>query len=67
MHIDKINRVVEASGLTCIALIGIRDVIRDEVPSAIQKCHKAQVNVRMVTGDNLVTAQAIAKDCGILP
>lgn len=67
MHIDKVNRVVEQEGLTCIAIVGIRDVIRDEVPEAIRKCNIAQVNVRMVTGDNITTAEAIAKDCGILP
>lgn len=64
---DKVNRVVETSGLTCIAIIGIRDIIREEVPEAIRICNEAQVQVRMVTGDNIITAEAIAKDCGILP
>jgi len=36
MHIDKINWVVEAGGLTCIAIIGIWDIIRKEVPKAIE-------------------------------
>ena len=67
MHDDQVNRKIEAEGLTCIAIIGIRDVIRPEVPHAIAVCNKAQVRVRMVTGDNIITAKAIAKDCGILP
>lgn len=29
-------------------------------------CQKAGIIVRMVTGDNLITAKAIAKECGIL-
>jgi Ca2+ transporting ATPase len=37
-----------------------------EVPAAIVKCHRAGIKVRMVTGDNLITATAIAKDIGIL-
>ena len=41
MHIDKVNRVVEQDGLTCIGIVGIRDVIRDEVPEAIRKCNVA--------------------------
>lgn len=30
------------------------------------KCKTAGVRVRMVTGDNLLTARAIAKECGII-
>lgn len=33
---------------------------------AIEKCHKAGITVRMVTGDNIVTAKAIAKEVGII-
>lgn len=42
------------------------DVIRPEVPGAVSKIHGAGVTVRMVTGDNPVTAVAIAEKCGIL-
>jgi len=57
---------VEQSGLTMIALIGIKDILRPEVPGAISKCKTAGVKVRMVTGDNLLTARAIALECGII-
>ena len=36
------------------------------MPSAIIKCQNAGVTVRMVTGDNVSTARAIATKCGIL-
>jgi len=49
-----------------IAIVGVRDIPRKEVPSAIEKCHKAGIKVRMVTGDNIVTAKAIARDVGII-
>ncbi|XP_074065190.1 plasma membrane calcium-transporting ATPase 1-like [Macrotis lagotis] len=52
--------------LTCIALVGIEEPVRPEIPSAIRKCQRAGITVRMVTGDNLSTAQAIAFKCGIL-
>ncbi|KAI3375629.1 hypothetical protein L3Q82_003943 [Scortum barcoo] len=53
--------------LTCIAVVGIEDPVRPEVPAAIRKCHRAGITVRMVTGDNINTARAIAAKCGILP
>ncbi|XP_062456966.1 plasma membrane calcium-transporting ATPase 3-like [Rhea pennata] len=53
--------------LTCIAVVGIEDPVRPEVPEAIRKCQRAGITVRMVTGDNLNTARAIAAKCGILP
>ena len=50
--------------MICIA--GIKDIIRREVPDAVKMCYTAGIRVRMVTGDNLVTAIDIAKECGIL-
>lgn len=37
-----------------------------KVPEAIRKCQRAGITVRMVTGDNINTARAIATKCGIL-
>lgn len=53
-------------GMTTIALIGIEDPIRKEVPEAISKCYEAGIDVRMVTGDNPNTAVSIAYQAGIL-
>ncbi|XP_043374629.1 plasma membrane calcium-transporting ATPase 2 isoform X6 [Dermochelys coriacea] len=52
--------------LTCICVVGIEDPVRPEVPEAIRKCQRAGITVRMVTGDNINTARAIAIKCGIL-
>ncbi|XP_053154078.1 plasma membrane calcium-transporting ATPase 3 isoform X1 [Hemicordylus capensis] len=52
--------------LTCIAVVGIEDPVRPEVPDAILKCQRAGITVRMVTGDNINTARAIAAKCGII-
>lgn len=54
------------SNLTCIAVVGIEDPVRPEVPDAITRCQRAGITVRMVTGDNINTARAIATKCGIL-
>ncbi|KAG7259301.1 hypothetical protein CRUP_037166 [Coryphaenoides rupestris] len=52
--------------LTCICVVGIEDPVRPEVPDAIRMCQRAGITVRMVTGDNINTARAIASKCGIL-
>nr|XP_028585220.1 plasma membrane calcium-transporting ATPase 1-like [Podarcis muralis]XP_028585221.1 plasma membrane calcium-transporting ATPase 1-like [Podarcis muralis] len=54
------------SDMTCIAVVGIEDPVRPEVPDAIRRCQRAGIVVRMVTGDNINTARAIAAKCGIL-
>ncbi|KAI6210887.1 Calcium-transporting ATPase [Aphelenchoides besseyi] len=53
--------------LTMLAILGIQDPVRPEVPHAIQQCQEAGISVIMVTGDNIGTARSIARDCGILP
>ncbi|XP_035243691.1 plasma membrane calcium-transporting ATPase 4 isoform X3 [Anguilla rostrata] len=61
---DQENDIL--SELTCLAVVGIEDPVRPEVPEAISKCQRAGITVRMVTGDNINTARAIATKCGIL-
>lgn len=54
------------SGYTLIAVVGIKDPIRPGVRDAVRTCLAAGITVRMVTGDNINTAKAIARECGIL-
>uniref|UniRef100_A0A3P9JY75 Calcium-transporting ATPase n=1 Tax=Oryzias latipes TaxID=8090 RepID=A0A3P9JY75_ORYLA len=61
---DNENDILD--NLTCIVVVGIEDPVRPEVPEAIAKCQRAGIDVRMVTGDNINTARAIATKCGIL-
>uniref|UniRef100_A0A8C1JSH0 Calcium-transporting ATPase n=1 Tax=Cyprinus carpio TaxID=7962 RepID=A0A8C1JSH0_CYPCA len=63
---DWDNEADILTGLTCICVVGIEDPVRPEVPDAIKKCQRAGITVRMVTGDNINTARAIATKCGIL-
>ena len=48
-----------------LGIVGIRDPLRAGVADAVRACQNAGVYVRMVTGDNLLTARAIAEECGI--
>ncbi|XP_017341840.1 plasma membrane calcium-transporting ATPase 3b isoform X1 [Ictalurus punctatus] len=63
---DWDNEADIVSDLTCISVVGIEDPVRPEVPEAIRKCQRAGITVRMVTGDNINTARAIAAKCGII-
>ncbi|XP_076152593.1 plasma membrane calcium-transporting ATPase 1 isoform X1 [Alosa pseudoharengus] len=63
---DWDNETDILTSLTCICVVGIEDPVRPEVPDAIRKCQRAGITVRMVTGDNINTARAIATKCGIL-
>ena len=57
---------IEKQNLTLIAILGIKDILRQEVVKAVKDCRMAGIKVRMVTGDNKLTATAIAKECGII-
>ncbi|KAG5485242.1 hypothetical protein CUR178_06602 [Leishmania enriettii] len=51
--------------LVWLCLLGIQDPLRPEVADAVLKCQSAGVTVRMCTGDNIDTAVAISRQCGI--
>ncbi|MFZ3453642.1 cation-translocating P-type ATPase [Arthrobacter sp. 7Tela_A1] len=54
-----------ATDLVLYAVVGIMDPPRPEAREAIERAHGAGISVRMITGDHLVTASAIAQDLGI--
>ncbi|EEF47971.1 cation-transporting atpase plant, putative [Ricinus communis] len=58
--------VLPEDDLVLLAIVGIKDPCRPGVENAVRVCTEAGVKVRMVTGDNLQTAKAIALECGIL-
>ncbi|KAI8009386.1 Calcium-transporting ATPase 12, plasma membrane-type [Camellia lanceoleosa] len=52
--------------LTLLALVGIKDLHRPCVKSHVKELHYSGVNIKVITGDNVFTARAIATECGIL-
>ncbi|KAH6767766.1 ATPase E1-E2 type family protein / haloacid dehalogenase-like hydrolase family protein [Perilla frutescens var. hirtella] len=52
--------------LTLIGIVGMKDPCRSGARKAIQLCRAAGVDIKMITGDNIFTAKAIATECGIL-
>ena len=59
--------LIDQLELVFIGIFGLKDSLRQEVKESVEKCHDASVNVIMVTGDNIITATSIAKECNILP
>lgn len=51
--------------MVMLGIFGIQDPLRPGVTEAVEQCQRAGVFVRMVTGDNIMTAKAIAQECGI--
>jgi sodium/potassium-transporting ATPase subunit alpha len=52
--------------LILAGFIGIEDPVRPEVPAAVIKCHRAGIEVLMITGDHPATALAVAAKAGIV-
>ncbi|XP_010447798.1 PREDICTED: calcium-transporting ATPase 10, plasma membrane-type-like isoform X2 [Camelina sativa] len=64
---EQLSRwVLPEDDLVLLAIVGIKDPCRPGVKNSVLLCQQAGVKVRMVTGDNIQTAKAIALECGIL-
>ncbi|MCI5055662.1 MAG: cation-transporting P-type ATPase [Flavobacteriales bacterium] len=53
------------NSLTFIGMVGMLDLPRSESVAAIAECHRAGIRVKMITGDHVKTALAIAKQIGL--
>jgi Ca2+-transporting ATPase len=52
-------------GLTFLGVVGELDPARPEAREAVRRCHRAGIDVKMITGDHAATAGSIARDLGI--
>ncbi|KAG6647260.1 hypothetical protein CIPAW_07G066500 [Carya illinoinensis] len=62
----EVPKNLEENGLTFLGLVGLKDPCRPGVKTAVESCKAAGVHIKMITGDNVHTARAIAIECGIL-
>jgi len=53
-------------GLVLKGFLALDDPLRPEVPAAVASCHAAGIRVLLITGDHPDTAEAVARQCGIL-
>ncbi|KAE8672096.1 Calcium-transporting ATPase 9, plasma membrane-type [Hibiscus syriacus] len=62
----KTHQRIKEDGLTLLGIVGLKDPCRPGVKKAVEACQSAGVRIKMITGDNVFTAKAIATECGIL-
>jgi Ca2+-transporting ATPase len=63
--VNKKERLKEKN-LVFLGFIGMFDPPRSEVKDAIKQCKRAGIKIKMITGDSAITANAIAKQIGII-
>ncbi len=62
---DSLDLTDMKTGFTLLALVGIIDPPREEAIRAVAECHRAGIQVKMITGDHAETARAIGAQLAI--
>ncbi len=62
----EVENDFEEENLIFVGMVGMIDPPREEAKNAISLCKSASINVKMITGDHIVTGCAIAKQLGII-
>ena len=65
VEFGRLNQSNLKNKLIFVGLAGMIDPARDDAKKAIQLCQQAHINVAMITGDNKITALAIARQLGL--
>ncbi len=60
------DRDAAESGLCFLGLIAMRDPLRAHVPAAVADCRRAGIRIIVITGDDGLTASAVAREAGIV-
>jgi Ca2+-transporting ATPase len=62
---DRLEHAHVAENLTFLGLQGMMDPPRPEAVTAVERCQRAGIAVKMITGDHLITARAVASQIGL--
>ena len=66
MTTSHLNYEIEKDNFVLIAVAALNDTLRPGVARSVALCQEANVNVIMITGDDIRIAEAIAKNAGII-
>ncbi|XP_008285779.1 probable cation-transporting ATPase 13A3 [Stegastes partitus] len=65
--VQNINRDHIEANMEFLGLIIMQNKLKPETPAVLQDLHRANIRTVMVTGDNMLTAISVARDCGMIP
>ncbi|XP_068137260.1 polyamine-transporting ATPase 13A3 isoform X2 [Hyperolius riggenbachi] len=64
--VQNISRDAIENNMTFLGLIIMQNKLKPDTPSALEILRKANIRIVMVTGDNMLTAISVARDCGMI-
>jgi Ca2+-transporting ATPase len=62
---DRLEHAHVAENLTFLGIQGMMDPPRPEAVTAVERCQRAGIAVKMITGDHLITARTVASQIGL--
>ena len=66
MRVIALAKATDKDNVTPLGIVAIRDRLRRDVKKSVASVKAAGIHVCMITGDNLLSAECIARECGIL-
>ncbi|KAI5281621.1 putative Cation-Transporting Atpase 13A3 [Manis pentadactyla] len=64
--VQNISRDAIENNMDFMGLIIMQNKLKKETPAVLEDLHKANIRTVMVTGDNMLTAVSVARDCGMI-
>ncbi|XP_044145360.1 polyamine-transporting ATPase 13A3 [Bufo gargarizans] len=64
--VQNISRDAIENNMTFLGLIIMQNKLKPETPAVLEDLRKANIRMVMVTGDNMLTAISVARDCGMI-
>nr|XP_048309917.1 polyamine-transporting ATPase 13A3 isoform X3 [Myodes glareolus] len=64
--VQHISRDAIENNMDFMGLIIMQNKLKQETPAVLEDLHKANIRTVMVTGDNMLTAVSVARDCGMI-
>ncbi|XP_066203939.1 polyamine-transporting ATPase 13A3 isoform X2 [Saccopteryx leptura] len=64
--VQNISRDTIENNMDFMGLIIMQNKLKQETPAVLEDLHKANIRTVMVTGDNMLTAVSVARDCGMI-